>query len=65
MALRTIYNYVIEREDGTTAAERFFRVKPRGERGLRSTCEINAGFEQCWEIHRADDALELAAVDSS
>jgi len=47
MALRTIYNYVIEREDGPTAAERFFRVKPHGERGLRSTCEINAAFEQC------------------
>jgi len=65
MALRTIHNYVIEREDGTTAAERFFGVKPRDERGRRSTCQINAGFEQCWEIHRADDALELAAVDSS
>ena len=28
-ALRTIHNYVIEREDGTTAAERFFGIKPR------------------------------------
>jgi len=28
-ALRTIHNYVIEREDGTTAAERFFSIKPR------------------------------------
>ena len=28
-ALRTIHNYVIEREDGTTAAERFFAIKPR------------------------------------
>ena len=27
-ALRTIHNYVIEREDGTTAAERFFGIKP-------------------------------------
>jgi len=28
-ALRTIHNYVIQREDGTTAAERFFGIKPR------------------------------------
>jgi len=28
-ALRTIHNYVIEREDGTTAAERFVAIKPR------------------------------------
>jgi hypothetical protein len=28
-ALRTIHNYLIEREDGTTAAERLFGIKPR------------------------------------
>ena len=28
-ALRTIHNYVIDRDDGTTAAERFFGIKPR------------------------------------
>jgi len=29
-ALRTIHKYLIEREDCTTAAERFFSIKPRG-----------------------------------
>ena len=28
-ALTTVHNYVIERSDGTTAAERFFGSKPR------------------------------------
>jgi len=46
-ALRTIHNYVIEREDGTTAVERFFAInRVTYLDGCLNSCRCHHGHEK-------------------